>query len=129
MSDPYDFLDKPSAPSNTDPYSFLDEAATGAAPETSAIRRLVADPTISLAKGVVRAGEGVVGLAGLVSGGHAGKSLNELTGYDPKATHAFLDEYTSDAQKAANAKHQRQNKTLLLHGATDRHPRGSYSAH
>ena len=66
-------------------------------------RRAIADPAIALAgKGVVGAGETLVGLADIVSGGQAGKVLDK-TGYDPKATKAFFEELQSPAQRAANA--------------------------
>ncbi|MDD2990620.1 MAG: hypothetical protein PHI64_16890 [Zoogloea sp.] len=74
-----------------------------AAKPTSLLRRL-GDVPISLAKGIVGAGEAAVGLADLASGGKAGKALNELTGYDPKATKQFFDEGYSAAQQEANRK-------------------------
>lgn len=70
--------------------------------KASPLRRL-ADVPVALAKGVVGAGEAAVGLADLATGGQAGKALHDATGYDPKATKAFLDEQYSPQQKGAKA--------------------------
>jgi hypothetical protein len=69
---------------------------------SSGFRRFVSDPAISLAKGVIGAGESVVGAADLVSGGRAGKALQDATGFDPKAAKGFLDELLTPEQREAN---------------------------
>mgnify|MGYP001559054513 CR=1 FL=1 len=69
---------------------------------TSALRRVVADPQLSIAKGIIGVPEAAVGLADLVSGGRAGKSLEEDFGFRPKDAKAFLDEFLSPAQKETN---------------------------
>ena len=58
---------------------------------TSALRRVVADPLLSIAKGIIGVPEAAVGLADLVSGGRAGKSLEEDFGFRPKDAKAFLE--------------------------------------
>jgi hypothetical protein len=71
-------------------------------PENSSLlRRVAADPLVSVAKGVTNVGQSVVGAADLVTGGHAGKALQDYAGYDPTRTNQFLDDlYTEDQQKA-----------------------------
>lgn len=66
-------------------------------------RRLVADPAVSLAKGVVGLGDAAVGVADLASFGAAGKALDDL-GRDSKRTQAFLDSLYSPEQQVANKK-------------------------
>ena len=44
------------------------------------IRRAVGDTAVSIGKGVIGAGEAVVGAANLITGGHAGKALEENLG-------------------------------------------------
>jgi hypothetical protein len=61
----------------------------------------IADIGVSAAKGVVGAGEAVVGLADIPTLGRAGKALESI-GYDPQATHRVLDAEYSPAQKWAN---------------------------
>ena len=68
---------------------------------TSPIRRLVADPLLSLAKGFMDAQEGAVGLADLATGGRAGKFANEI-GYRPQDARSFIDQYMSPAQQESN---------------------------
>ena len=58
------------------------------------------DVGISALKGAIAVPEAAVGLASLVTGGHAGK-LAEEAGFRPKEAKAMLDEQYSDPQKAA----------------------------
>lgn len=71
------------------------------APPSGSMRRLVADSAISLGKGAIAVPEEIVGLANLVTGGYAGK-LAEQAGVRFKDAKAFLDDYYSPEQKAAN---------------------------
>lgn len=66
-------------------------------------RRLVADPAVALAKGVVGLGDAAVGVADLASFGAAGKALDDI-GRDSKRTQAFLDSLYSPEQQLANKK-------------------------
>ncbi|MDY6827226.1 MAG: diguanylate cyclase, partial [Bacillota bacterium] len=78
--------------------------------ESSLLRRGIVDPAISLlGKGIVGAGETAVGLADIISGGHAGKALSEYAGYNPQATNEFFTslqspEYRANLEKMAAAK-------------------------
>ena len=98
-TNPFDALD-----SDVNPFDALD--APAAPPETSVggLARFTTDPLITAAKGVIGAGEGVVGLADLVSGGHAGKALKDYADYDPKGSKEYLDTFLTPEQQAANAK-------------------------
>jgi hypothetical protein len=74
------------------------------APKSSGIaRRLVGDTGISALKSAIAVPEAAVGIADLVTGGQAGKAA-EQAGFRPKEAKAFLDDYLSPEQKAANAK-------------------------
>lgn len=74
------------------------------APKSSGIaRRLVGDTGISALKSAIAVPEAAVGIADLVTGGQAGKAA-EQAGFRPKDAKAFLDDYLSPEQKAANAK-------------------------
>lgn len=67
---------------------------------SSLARRAIGDPLVSLAKGVVSVPESAVGLADLVSGGQAGKSV-QSTGIDfPKAQLALDNLYSLEQQQA-----------------------------
>lgn len=59
------------------------------------------DIGVTTANAAIGAGEAVVGLADLATGGMAGKGLSQL-GYDPKAARNFLQQYKSEAQQAAD---------------------------
>lgn len=101
--------------------------------ETSAVRRLVADPAISLLQGAIGVPEAAVGLADIATGGHAGR-LAEQVGFRPKAARDYLDTLYSPAQQAANAKVQGadgfvdttvaalQNPSTIVHGALESLP-------
>lgn len=93
MSQIDDFLSGTEQPSAIE--SFL-----GPKPESGLARRAIGDTAVSLAKGVVGAGEGLAGLANLATGGMAGKALDAI-GYRPKETHAILEELYSPEQRAA----------------------------
>lgn len=93
----------PSTGKDADPWSLDWGSSAPKAPDAPSALRRLADAPVALAKGVVGAGEAAVGIADLATGGRAGKFLNETTGYDPKATKAFLDEQYSPQQKAAKA--------------------------
>ena len=59
------------------------------------------DIGVTTVNAAIGAGEAVVGLADLATGGMAGKGLSQL-GYDPKAARNFLQQYKSEAQQAAD---------------------------
>lgn len=91
-------------PDDTTPApSILDGLGT---PKPSAARRLLADPAISLAKGVIGAGEGIVGLGDIVSGGAVGRGVdyaaNALTGYTSKTAKESLQGLKTPEQQAAD---------------------------
>ncbi len=69
--------------------------------DSSPLRRMVADPAISLAKGVIAVPETVVGLADLVSKGRAGK-LAEDAGIKFRESKDILSSYLTAAQQEAN---------------------------
>jgi len=68
---------------------------------SSILRRAIADPLVSLGKGVVGTGEAVVGLADIATGGRAGQLMEEKLGYDPEETHKILSSWYSPEQKQA----------------------------
>jgi hypothetical protein len=72
---------------------------------SSIARRALGDTGISLAKGIVGVPETAVGLADLVTGGHAGK-LAKDAGVDFARTKQILDSGYSPEQQEANAKVQ-----------------------
>ena len=73
-------------------------------PATSGItRRLVGDTAITALKSAIAVPEIAVGIGDLVTGGRAGKAA-EQAGFRPKEAKAFLDDYLSPEQKAANEK-------------------------
>lgn len=67
------------------------------------VRQPLADPALSLAKGVIGVPESVVGLADIPTGGRVGRALEESIGYDPKFTKEWISRFYSPEQKAANA--------------------------
>ena len=75
-------------------------------PKSSIARRLVGDTAISALKSAIAVPEAAVGIADLVTGGKAGKILENEggIGFRPKEAKAFLDEYLSPEQKTANEK-------------------------
>jgi hypothetical protein len=96
----------------------LDSEKTGAA-------RRLGDVGISLAKGVIGVPEAAVGIADLVTGGQAGKVLeNEggAVGFRPKQAKAMLDEYLSPEQKAANRAVQKADGFFPTIGAMVENP-------
>lgn len=64
---------------------------------------VVIDAGITLLKGTIGLPESLVGLADIVSGGYAGKLLQD-NGFKPKEAKAILDTYLSEAQQVANRK-------------------------
>lgn len=60
------------------------------------------DPALAVLKGGVGAGEAMMGLADLASGGRASQVMNRSFGYDPQQARAILDSWQSPAQQAAN---------------------------
>lgn len=82
----------------------LDEFGIQKKPATSGItRRLVGDTAITALKSAIAVPEIAVGIGDLVTGGRAGKAA-EQAGFRPKEAKAFLDDYLSPEQKAANEK-------------------------
>ena len=75
--------------------------ASGTTPGSSAVRRYVADPAISLLKSAIAVPETAVGLADIAAGGYAGK-LAEKAGFRPKEAKNILNELYSPEQRAAN---------------------------
>lgn len=59
----------------------------------------VGDTALDVAHGAVDAGQAVVGLAGMATGGAVSDGMRAL-GYDPERTHDFLSSLYSDARKA-----------------------------
>ena len=93
---PWDMGLAESIPEEDGPWNLGLKADSPVTPSPSSLaRRALGDTAVSLGKGVVGAGESAVGLADLATGGYAGKALNKLTGYDPKATKAALDDLYS----------------------------------
>lgn len=71
-------------------------------PKSNPLRRFVADPLISGVKGTIGVPEAAVGLADMVSGGRAGKFLEDEVGFKPKEARNILNEMYSPEQRAAN---------------------------
>lgn len=71
-------------------------------PASNPLRRFVADPLISGVKGAIGVPEAAVGLADMVSGGRAGKFLEDEVGFKPKEARNVLNEMYSPEQRAAN---------------------------
>src|SRR5689334_3715657 len=72
--------------------------------QSGPMRRLVADPAITLVKGAIAVPEAAVGLADLATEGQAGKVLENADGaigFRPKEARAFLDTLYSPEQQAA----------------------------
>ena len=90
----------PSSQASPEPFD-LDKEIAAAQPRTAL--GTAADVGVSLAKGVVGAGEAAVGLANIPTLGRAGKAL-EKVGYDPKKTQSVLSDLYSPAQQSANKK-------------------------
>lgn len=59
----------------------------------------VKDFGLDVAKGVIGAGESVVGLADLVTGNATGNFLRDSIGYDPKTSKQMLDSWQSDERQ------------------------------
>lgn len=79
-------------PSEWEPVSEPEERSWGEA---------AADTGLDLARGVISAGEGVIGILDLFTGNRAGDGL-EAIGYRPDEAHKFIAEYYSDPRKEAD---------------------------
>ena len=120
---PWDMGLAESIPEEDGPWNLGLKADSPVTPSPSSLaRRALGDTAVSLGKGVVGAGESAVGLADLATGGYAGKALNKLTGYDPKATKAALDDLYSPEQKAANKAVQDADGFMPTLGALAKNP-------
>lgn len=89
--------------------------------EPSTLRRLVADPAISVLKGVIGVPEAAVGLADLATGGRAGK-LAEEVGFRPQEAKAALDMLLTQEQQDANRRVQETKGFLPTIGASLENP-------
>ena len=96
-SNPFDQFDTVSE-SSGNPFDQFDDKP---APEKSSILRRVGDYGISALKGAIAVPEAAVGLADIVTGGHAGKAAEEV-GFRPREAKEILDTYLSPEQQAAN---------------------------
>jgi hypothetical protein len=92
----------------------------------------IADLGLTAAKGAIGVPEAIVGIADLLTFGHAGK-LAEEAGFRPKEAKALLDQYYTPAQQAANEavkvpgffatiKAALQNPSTILHSAVESAP-------
>lgn len=69
--------------------------------QSGLVRRLVGDPAVALAGGVVGLGDAVIGVGDIATLGMAGKGWDAL-GRDSKATHKFISDLYSPEQTLAN---------------------------
>lgn len=109
------------------------EAAPPPPEKSGFLRRAVGDVGVSALKGAIGLSEVPVGLADLVSGGQAGKALEEA-GYRPREARAFLDDLYSPEQQAANREVQQaqgfwdtasaavRNPSTILHAVVESAP-------
>jgi len=98
-----------------------------------ALRRGGGDTLLSGLRGVVGAGEALVGLANIPTFGRAGRAMESI-GYDPKATKDFIGDFYSPAQKLANYRAQQaegfvgtgkamlENPSTIAHGVIESLP-------
>ena len=93
MPNPFDQFD---AVPQANPFDNFDEAT--APLQSSGLRRAVADPAISLARGIVGVPEAIVGLADIPTMGGAGKAAEAL-GFRPREAKEFLGEFYSPEYK------------------------------
>lgn len=93
MPNPFDQFD---AVPQANPFDKFDEAT--APLQSSGLRRAVADPAISLARGIVGVPEALVGLADIPTMGGAGKAAEAL-GFRPREAKEFLGEFYSPEYK------------------------------
>ena len=95
------------------------------APEEKSLGRRalerVADVGLDLSKGVIGAGEAVVGVADLLTGNAAGDALAHV-GYDPKRTKEIISSGYSAARKAENARVQAADGFVDTAGAMIENP-------
>jgi hypothetical protein len=69
--------------------------------ESAGVLRTMGDVGIKLGQGFIGAGQGVIGLTNLATGGLTGRVLNAM-GYNPEFTKNLMGEYLSDSQKQAD---------------------------
>jgi len=131
MPNIYDQFDAEKTDSNV--YDQFDSLTPPKKEEPQSNWRRASDIGLSGVKGAIGVTEGIVGLADLVSGGSAGKALEEV-GFRPREAKAFLDEYLSEDQKKANqavqnaegffdtAKAAIQNPSVILNTAVESVP-------
>lgn len=93
MPNPFDQFD---AVPQANPFDKFDEAT--APLQSSGLRRAVADPAISLARGIIGVPEAIVGLADIPTMGGAGKAAEAL-GFRPREAKEFLGEFYSPEYK------------------------------
>ena len=101
--DPFDNAES-TKPAFVDPFE-TDAPTSKPEPKSGTIRRALGDTGVSLLKGAIGVPETMVGIADLVTGGHAGK-LAESAGFKPKQAKEFISDYYSPEQKLANQKVQ-----------------------
>lgn len=89
--------------------------------KSSVVRRYIADPLLTGAKGVIGAGEAVVGLADMPTLGGAGKALEQI-GYRPKEAKGYLESLYSPEQQAANKAVEEASGFLPTAGAMITNP-------
>lgn len=140
MANPYDSFDvRPEQKKKTNPYDEFDSAGNPydefdkqpSSPRT--ISDTIKDTGVSLAKGVVGAGQGIVGLADIPTRGKVGQALDSI-GVRPDDWQKSLDEMYSPAQQAANkrveaadgfidtAKAYLENPSTIAHGIVETIP-------
>jgi hypothetical protein len=79
-------------------------AEDNAVPPERTLANIATDAGVSLARGGVQAVDAMIGLANLPTGGHAGKFIEDVTGYEPGELDERLASHYSPAQQAANRK-------------------------
>lgn len=89
-------------------------------------RTYIADPAVSLGKGVIGAGEAVMGLADLATNGMAGRGWAGM-GYNPEASRRYLDTLYSPEQRAVNAEIESAEGIADKFNTMRRHPISSFS--
>jgi hypothetical protein len=113
--------DKPAAPTQTIDWSQFRPLTEEEKKPKRTLAGTVKDVGITALKGAIGVPEAAVGLADLVSGGHAGKAL-EKVGFKPALAKSILNENYSDAQKAANAEVDKAKGFLPTLGAMAQNP-------
>lgn len=99
--------------------------AVPAPPPSSTLRRVVGDTAVSALKGAVSVPESVVGLADMVTGGEAGRVLENKDGsfgFRPKEAQSYLDTLYSPEQQQANQAVQQADGVVDTLKAAAQHP-------